>query len=104
MKRLLILTLCIITTIPGLAQRDIKTLDRIGRNAIIAILGNPDGKEYYGGVMDGYDAIQYPDTYICLDSETSELVGFDTSSSSFCVLSSQACQTPLFATVSRVKY
>ena len=87
MKKLLFFILYVMISIPSNAQRDIKTLDRIGRNAIIGILGQPDGKEYWGGVMDGYDAIQYPDTYICLDESTSELVGFNSTSSSFCVLS-----------------
>jgi len=87
MKKLIFLMLCVVISIPGNAQRDIKTLDRIGRNAIIAILGQPDGKEYWGGIMDGYETIQYPDTYICLDESTSELVGFNSTSSSFCVLS-----------------
>lgn len=87
MKRYIILFLIVYLSIPGFAQRDIKTFDKIGRDAIIAIVGQPDGKEYWGGIMDGYEAIQYPDTYICLDEETSELVGFNSTSSSFCVLS-----------------
>ena len=87
MKQLLLLVLCVVISIPGKAQRDIKTFDRIGRDAIIAILGEPGGEEYWGGVMEGYDAVQYPDTYVCLDETTSELVGFNTKSSAFCVLS-----------------
>ena len=87
MKRYIILIIGVMLGIPGFAQRDIKTLDKIGRDAIIAIGGQPDGKEYWGGIMDGCEAIQYPDTYICLDEKTSELIGFNSISSSFCVLS-----------------
>ena len=87
MKRYIILIIGVMLGIPGFAQRDIKTLDKIGRDAIIAIVGQPDGKEYWGGIMDGCEAIQYPDTYICLDEKTSELIGFNSISSSFCVLS-----------------
>ena len=87
MKKIIIIAVCVAITTPCIAQRDIKTFDRIGREAIIAILGEPDGKEYWGGVMEGYDAVQYPDTYICLDEDTDELVGFNTNSPDFCVLS-----------------
>ena len=87
MKKQILIILAVFLSLPGFAQRDIKTFDKIGRDAIIAIVGQPDGNEYWGGIMDGYEAIQYPDTYICLDEETSELVGFNSTSSSFCVLS-----------------
>lgn len=87
MKKIMTLIICALVSIPVFAQRDIKTFDKIGGDAIIAILGQPDGKEYWGDIMEGYEAIQYPDTYICLDEDTSELVGFNTSSPSFCILS-----------------
>ena len=87
MKKQILIIFIVFLSLPGFAQRDIKTLDKIGRNAIIAIVGQPDGNEYWGGIMDGCEAIQYPDTYICLDEKTSELIGFNSTSSSFCVLS-----------------
>lgn len=87
MKQVIAFFTCLIWAVPCLAQRDIKTLDKIGRAAIVDMVGQPDGKEYWGGVMEGYDAIQYPDTYICLDENTFELVGFNTTSPAFCMLS-----------------
>lgn len=87
LRKLFFLAMCVTLSISGFAQRDIKTFDKIGRDAIIAILGQPDGNLYWGGVMEGADAVQYPDTYVCLDESTSELVGFNTTSPEFCVLS-----------------
>lgn len=87
MRKLLFLATFITLSISGFAQRDIKTFDKIGRSAIISILGQPDGELYWGAIMEGYDDLQYPDTFVCLDETTSELVGFNTTSSAFCVLS-----------------
>ena len=80
LRKLFFLAMCVTLSISGFAQRDIKTFDKIGRDAIIAILGEPDGELYWGAIMDGYDDLQYPDTFVCLDETTSELVGFNTTS------------------------
>lgn len=86
MKRVILFALCVITTIPAFAQRDIKTFDRIGLNAIISILGPHEGED---GMYDDEVLIHYEegDTCICLNTTTYELLGFNTDSPSFCVLS-----------------
>lgn len=79
--------------VPCFAQWDIKTFDRIGKNAIIQILGVPEPEMKYGGfmgdviVVDYMYSTQYPGTLFILDEGTLELSGFNTDSPAFCVLS-----------------
>ena len=42
MKKIIILAVCLMAAVPCFAQWDIKTFDRIGKNAIIQILGVPE--------------------------------------------------------------
>lgn len=85
-NRVIIFALCVMMAFPAFAQRDIKTFDRIGLNAIISILGPHEGED---GMYDDEVLIHYEegDTYICLNTTTNELLGFNTDSPSFCVLS-----------------
>lgn len=93
MKKILTLLVCIGSSIPCLAQLDIKSLDRIGKEEIIKIIGVPEPEEQDPGKMDGYIYVDYtysdvlPGTWIVLDENTYELTGFNTNSSNFCVLS-----------------
>lgn len=93
MKKIIILAVCLMAAVPCFAQWDIKTFDRIGKNAIIQILGVPEPEMKYGGFMDDVIVVdymystQYPGTVFILDEGTLELVGFNTDSPAFCVLS-----------------
>lgn len=85
MKKILFFTFIIAFTLPCFAQRDIKTFNKIGIEGIIRILGNPSGTE---GFEDSIDILEYPEeTRFCVDENTRELVGFNTISPEFCILS-----------------
>lgn len=86
MKRIILFFICLIATVPSFAQRDIKTLDKIGLDAIVAILGPHDGED---GMYDDEVIVHFAngDTQVRLNISTSELLGFNTKSSAFCVLS-----------------
>ena len=79
--------------VPCFAQWDIKTFDRIGKNAIIQILGVPDSDQRRTDwtddciVIDYRYSAEYPGTSMILEEETLELIGFNTESPAFCILS-----------------
>lgn len=84
MKKILTWTLCIIVVIPCFAQRDIKTLNRKGKEKVIQILGEPIRTE----IWDDGVVMEYPDaTRFCFTKGTWELDGFNTDSPKYCVLS-----------------
>ena len=93
MKRIIIIAVCLVMATPCFAQWDIKVFDKIGKDAIISLLGTPEPEKKYGGFMDGvidvdyFYSTQYPGTVFVLDENTLELVGFNTDSPAFCVLS-----------------
>ena len=93
MKKIIILAVCLMAAVPCFAQWDIKTFDRIGKNAIIQILGVPESDNKLGGEMDGqitvdyYYSSQFPGTLFVLDEDTNELLACKTKSTALCVLS-----------------
>ena len=88
MKRILICFLVFTLTLPCFAQRDVKTLNKIGHEKIIKLLGVPTGQDGIDDYFPDSFIMEYPDdTRFCFDAETWELVGFNTNSSKYCILS-----------------
>ena len=70
--------------VPCFAQRDVKTLDKIGRQKVLQILGEPITTE----IWEDAEILEYPDaTRFCFDENSWELVGFNINSAKYCVLS-----------------
>ena len=85
MKKILAIYICFIVALPCFAQRDIKTLNRIGKQKVIQLLGSPINTIIW---MDGGVVLEYPDaTRLCFNDGTWELDGFNTNSPKYCILS-----------------
>ena len=84
MKKILAISICFIIALPCFAQRDVKTLNKIGRQKVIQILGAPIRTSSW----EGADILEYPDaTRFCFDENSWELVGFNINSAKYCVFS-----------------
>jgi len=87
------MAVCLMTAAPCFAQWDIKIFDGIGKDAIIQILGVPDSDQRRTDwtddciVIDYRYSAEYPGTSMILEEETLELIGFNTESPAFCILS-----------------
>lgn len=93
MKKRVLFAIGLMMALPAYAQWDIKIFDRIGRDAIIGILGVPEPDKKYGGWTDEVIPVdyryseEYPGTSFVLEKDTFDLRGFNTRSPAFCVLS-----------------
>ena len=93
MKKVITFIVYMMIAVPSFAQWDIKIFDRIGKNAIIQIIGVPDSDQRRTDWMDDCIVIdyrysaEYPGTSMVLEEDTLELIGFNTNSPAFCVFS-----------------
>ena len=88
MKRILNCFLVLVLALPCYAQRDVKTLNKIGHEKIIKLLGVPTGQDGIDNYFPDTVIMEYPDdTRFCFDADTWELTGFNTNSSKYCILS-----------------
>ena len=84
MKQILTAVLTLVMIVPCFAKRDVKTLDKIGRQKVLQILGEPITTE----IWEDAEILEYPDaTRFCFDENSWELVGFNINSAKYCVLS-----------------
>ena len=84
MKQIVTAVLTLVMIVPCFAQRDVKTLDKIGRQKVLQILGEPITTE----IWEDAEILEYPDaTRFCFDENSWELVGFNINSAKYCVLS-----------------
>lgn len=93
MKRIIMWAVCMLATFPCFAQWDIKVFDKIGKDAIIQMLGVPEPEKKFDEyiedviVVDYYYSNIYPGTIFALDEDAQQLSSFLTDSPAFCFFS-----------------
>ena len=85
-KKIAIAAFLMVASVPVYAQRDIKTLNNKTSSQIISLIGEPADMEL-GEDYENEDKLFYDDSVIIVDNENKSLVYFETSSSTYCILS-----------------